>query len=95
MGGRLGLGVSHIVNAFNHAMVILGNTLAKADHRILNPLRKVLSTLWLPPELTQARIVPSELGADARAAGSASLAIEDALSARPGRKGSRKEGTMP
>lgn len=78
-GRYLGLGVSHLVNLLNPALVVLGGDLAIGFDVLREGVEKELAAHALPLLAAPAVLRPSALGADAGLRGAAALAFRHSL----------------
>jgi glucokinase len=73
-GRLLGIGITTMVNALNPQVVVIYGGMAAAGDILLEPCRKAVRELALPPANESVRILPAELGGEAGVIGAAGLA---------------------
>jgi glucokinase len=76
IGGRLGAGLTTVINVFNPEVVIVGGGALAAGDLLLEPARAVVAERALPPARDFARIVPAHFGEESGMLGAALLALE-------------------
>ncbi|MDI7247227.1 MAG: ROK family transcriptional regulator [Bacillota bacterium] len=79
-GRYLGIGIAGIVNAFNPEVVIVGNTVGRCGHWVLDEAAREMEARGLSQLIKGVRVVPAMLGPDACAIGGVSLVLSDFLS---------------
>ncbi|MGE5594088.1 MAG: ROK family protein [Betaproteobacteria bacterium] len=79
-GRYLGIGIAGLVNAFNPEVVIVGNTIGRCGHWVLDEATKEMEARGLSQLITGVRVMPAKLGPDACAIGGVSLVLSDFLS---------------
>ncbi|MGE5588167.1 MAG: ROK family transcriptional regulator [Clostridia bacterium] len=79
-GRYLGIGIAGLVNAFNPEVVIVGNTIGRCGHWVLDEATKEMEARGLSQLIEGVRVVPAKLGSDACAIGGVSLVLSDFLS---------------
>ncbi len=76
IGGRLGVALASLANAFDPDVIVLGGGVMEAGELLLGPARAELRRRALPPQ-TDVPVRAAELGADAGMIGAAILAREE------------------
>ncbi len=76
---RLGIVVAGVLNLLNPGSVILGGSLARAEDRLVKPLREAVATRTLVDSAAASDIRTSDLGARATALGAATHVLVAAL----------------
>jgi glucokinase len=76
IGGRLGYGLTSVVNALGPEVVVVGGGAVAAGDLLLGPARAVVAERALPPAREQVRIVPAEFGAESGMLGAALFAFD-------------------
>ncbi|MEW6106670.1 MAG: ROK family transcriptional regulator [Bacillota bacterium] len=79
-GRYLGIGIAGFVNAFNPEVVIVGNTIGRCGHWVLDEAAREMEARGLSQLIKGVRVVPAMLGPDACAIGGVSLVLSDFLS---------------
>lgn len=79
-GRYLGIGIAGLVNAFNPEVVIVGNTIGRCGHWVLDEAAREMEARGLSQLIKGVRVVPAMLGPDACAIGGVSLVLSDFLS---------------
>ncbi|MGE5571481.1 MAG: ROK family protein [Bacteroidota bacterium] len=79
-GRYLGIGIAGLVNAFNPEVVIVGNTIGRCGHWVLDEATREMEARGLSQLIRGVRVVPALLGPDACAIGGVSLVLSDFLS---------------
>lgn len=79
-GRYLGIGIAGLVNAFNPEVVIVGNTIGRCGHWVLDEAAREMEARGLSQLIKGVRVVPAMLGSDACAIGGVSLVLSDFLS---------------
>lgn len=79
-GRYLGIGIAGLVNAFNPEVVIVGNTIGRCGHWVLDEVAREVEARGLSQLTKAVRVVPAMLGPDACAIGGVSLVLSDFLS---------------
>jgi len=75
IGGRLGAGLTSVVNIFNPEVVVVGGGALAAGELLLGPARAVVAARALPPARDAARIVAAHFGEESGMIGAALLAL--------------------
>lgn len=78
-GRYLGIGIAGLVNAFNPEVVIVGNTIGRCGHWVLDEATKEMEARGLSQLIKGVKVVPAMLGPDACAIGGVSLVLSDFL----------------
>ncbi|NLG80177.1 MAG: ROK family transcriptional regulator [Firmicutes bacterium] len=78
-GRYLGIGIAGLVNAFNPEVVIVGNTIGRCGHWVLDEVAREVEARGLSQLTKAVRVLPAMLGPDACAIGGVSLVLSDFL----------------
>lgn len=79
IGTELGKGIATLIQLFNPELIILGGKMAEAKQYITIPMQQSVNTYCMTEIREKAKIVVSELGADAGILGMANTVIEKFL----------------
>ena len=82
IGHLLGIGIASYVNIFNPEVVVIGGGFGEAGELLLEPARKAVAELALPPSRDVVRIVEAELGPRAGLVGAGLVAWDLANATR-------------
>ena len=77
IGGRLGAGLTGLVNALNPEVIVVGGGAVAAGELLLEPARRVVAERALPPAREMVRVVAAEFGGESGMLGAAVFALED------------------